>query len=87
MNIDEVLLTQKGVNDACEKFQQEHSQECTDYDCCSKCPVLPKAAQLKLLEWLNELCDEHVGANHTFRWLRRSCPECMAELEAKLKEG
>jgi hypothetical protein len=89
MSIDEVLLTQKEVNDACEKFQQEHSQECTDYDCCSKCPVLPKAAQLKLLEWLKEECKEHYHMQPSYRkshTRKMACPKCMSELESKLKE-
>ena len=83
MNIDDVLLTHKEQNTIW-NFLNSGKKKATNRDLSD---AIAKAAQLKLLEWLKELCDEHVGADHTFRWLRRSCPECMSELESKLKEG
>lgn len=84
MKLDEILLTRYELEELCTRC--EITEICLKNLHCY-CVERTKTAQLKLLEWQSELCDEHVGANHTFRWLRRSCPECMSEIEKMLKES
>lgn len=86
MNIDEVLLTEDEMEKAIGGEFVDDTLMILDFQ--SAC----KAAQLKLLEWLRVECKEHdfymVINNEIHQSTNRySCPECMAELESKLKEG
>ncbi|MFA5208564.1 MAG: hypothetical protein WC428_08030 [Candidatus Paceibacterota bacterium] len=50
--------------------------------------ALVKAQCLKLLEWLKEYCTNALhNLDGDYAYIRAECPECLAELESKLKEG
>lgn len=95
MNIDAVLLTKDEGWKAC----INSNGDCMDKGySCPDCPFLCKAQCLKLLEWLQKYCIEHdhvqiVGSVEDYQdagcpqFERKDCPECMSELESKLKEG
>ena len=86
MNVDEVLLTDSEIEDevAGDAWLDDMSWVC-------------KAQCLKLLEWLKERCEEHpilipaeygvIEPSGYAYVCRFECPECMSELESKLKEG
>ena len=78
MNIDEVLLTREEIKALI------HKTYTTSIDCDK---AMAKAAQLKLLEWLNGYCDNDDHPGYYSDEIRWDCPECMSELESKLKEG
>jgi hypothetical protein len=90
--IDEVLLT----NDERKKefielleLIQKGGMDFPEWELDTLVLNAAKTAQLKLLEWLKEDCTDHshrayVIDGHTWH---KECPECLAELESKLKEG
>jgi len=93
MNIDEVLLTKVEGWKACE----DSNGDCMDKGySCPDCPFLCKAAQLKLLEWLDkEGMLAHDSFGHTAyqqdgEWIEGELhsPNCrVCEFIAKSKEG
>lgn len=52
--MNEWMLTPQESRKACDEFQMEHWRECDEYESCQDCPVNPKAAQKKLLDWLEQ---------------------------------
>ena len=85
--IDKVLLTKEERN----KLQIPYKEDDDIYAAVDRIVRYSNKAQcLKLLEWLKEKCKEHYHMQPLYRksHIRRmACPDCMAELESKLKEG
>ena len=91
MNIDEVLLTRDELQDA---FDAGYKGETGGKRCQNAEIAQNKAQCLKLLEWLKETCKEHPrydeevgGSTYKYFMKCKYCPDCMSELESKLKEG
>lgn len=73
--IEDVLLTVYEVN---EHFDKPRA---TEYE-------LLRKQCLKLLDWLKGQCTEHSDRKSNNGQCRRmDCPQCISELESKLKEG
>jgi hypothetical protein len=99
MNIDEVLLTDGEQSQAIQQADGWIASLNTPYGRRFLEDIgdnLAKAQALKLLEWLKEPCKEHdychrdwddKGTAIDVDVERRECPQCMSELESKLKEG
>jgi hypothetical protein len=50
------------------------------------CESVAKAAQLQLIEWLEETCTEHGPFGREGYGMRYFCPVCRAELKKQLRE-
>lgn len=89
MNIDEVLLTDKEI--AYIVHECLHKNPHWHLDSWGISVAVAKAAQLKLLEWLDTSCTSHrskrVSIGVSGYMQRKDCRWCMSELESKLKEG
>jgi len=85
-SIDEVLMTEKQRD----KLEKQALKADTKYGgivgAMAYPEILCKAQCLKLLEWLEGYCDNDDHPEYYNDEVRWECPDCILELESKLKE-